>query len=159
MSEAKVKPVPDGMPTVTPHIVCANALEAIEFYKRAFGAEEEFRLTTPQGALMHAQIRIGGSPIMMAEEMPNWGCLGPKALKGSPVTLHLYVPDVDAAMARAAEAGAKVTMPAADMFWGDRYGQVEDPYGHRWSLATHVRDVSPEELQKAAQEAAEHGCG
>lgn len=155
MNENKVKPIPEGMPTLTPHIVCANALEAIEFYKRAFDAKEEFRLTTPQGALMHAMLRIGDSPIMMGEEMPEWQSLGPKTLKGTPVTLHLYVTDVDAAIARAAEAGAKVTMPPQEMFWGDRYGQVEDPYGHRWSLATHIRDVPPEELQKAA----EHGCG
>ena len=155
MAQTQVKPIPDGMPTLTPHIVCANALEAIEFYKRAFGAVEEFRLTTPQGQLMHAMLRIGNSPVMMAEEMPEWQSLGPKALKGTPVVLHLYVEDVDAAVARAVDAGAKVTMPVQEMFWGDRYGQLEDPYGHRWSVATHVRDVPPEELAKAA----EHGCG
>lgn len=155
MNASSVKPIPDGMPTLTPHIVCENAVDAIEFYERAFGAEEEFRLMTPQGVLMHAQLRIGGSPIMMAQENPAWNCMGPKSLKGTPVTLHLYVADVDAAIERAKQAGATVTMPPADMFWGDRYGQVEDPFGHRWSLATHIRDVPPEEIQKAA----EHGCG
>jgi uncharacterized glyoxalase superfamily protein PhnB len=104
---------------------------------------------------MHAAITIGGDTVMLVDEMPQWGALGPKALKGSPVTIHLYVEDVDAFVARAVTAGAKVTMPVADMFWGDRYGKIEDPFGHHWSVATHVRDVTPDEMQKAMQQMAQ----
>ena len=145
----KVKPIPDGMHTVTPHLVCAGASDAIEFYKKAFNAVEEGRLPGPQGKLMHAMIRIGDSAVMLVDEFPEWGSFGPKALKGSSVTIHLYVEDVDAAVARAVSAGAKITMPLEEMFWGDRYCQLEDPFGHHWSLATHVRDVSPDEMQEA----------
>jgi uncharacterized glyoxalase superfamily protein PhnB len=145
----KVKPIPDDMHRVTPHLVCAGAAKAIEFYKKAFGAVEEARLPGPDGRLMHAVIRIHGDAVMLVDEMPEWGALGPKSLKGSPVTLHLYVEDVDAFVKRAVDAGAKVTMPVDDMFWGDRYGKLEDPFGHHWSVATHVRDVSLEEAQKA----------
>ena len=143
------KPVPDGMHTVTPHLVCAGAADAIEFYKRAFNAVEEGRLPAPNGRIMHAMIRIEGSAVMLVDEMPEWGALGPKSLKGSPVTIHLYVEDVDAFVERAVAAGAKITMPVADQFWGDRYGQLEDPFGHRWSVGTHQRDVSVEEMQQA----------
>jgi uncharacterized glyoxalase superfamily protein PhnB len=146
MSTTNVKPVPEGMHTVTPHLVCAGAADAIEFYKKAFGAEEVMRLPGPDGKLGHATIRIGDSVIMLADEFPHWESYGPLALKGSPVTLHLAVPDVDKAFERALTAGARVRMPLADMFWGDRYGIVEDPFGHRWSMATHIRDVSPEEM-------------
>ncbi|MBE0619790.1 MAG: VOC family protein [Burkholderiales bacterium] len=146
-----VKPIPENMHSVTPHLVCAGAADAIEFYKKAFNAVEGGRLPGPQGKLMHAMIRIGGSAVMLVDEMPEWGSLGPKALKGSPVTIHLYVEDVDAVVARAVAAGAKITMPVADMFWGDRYGKLEDPFGHHWSVATHLRDVSPEEMQQAMQ--------
>src|SRR2546422_8561515 len=124
---------------------------ALPIYKKAFGATEKARLPGPDGRLMHAAVRIGDSTVMLVDEMPEWGALGPKALKGSPVTIHLYVDDVDAVVARAVKAGAKVTMPVADQFWGDRYGQLEDPFGHRWSVGTHVRDVSPQEMQKAMQ--------
>ena len=148
---SRVKPVPEGMHSVTPHLVCAGAAAAIEFYKKAFGAVEVTRLPGQQGKLMHASIRIGDSAVMLVDESPEWGMLGPKALKGSPVTIHLYVDDADAFVARAVKAGAKLTMPVADMFWGDRYGQLEDPFGHRWSVGTHVRDVSPQEMQKAMQ--------
>jgi PhnB protein len=144
-------PIPEGMHTVTPHLVCAGAGDAIDFYKKAFGATETSRMPGPGGKLMHASIRIGDSAVMLVDEMPEWGSLGPKALKGSPVVIHLYVDDVDAFTARAAAAGAKITMPVADMFWGDRYGQLEDPFGHRWSVATHVRDVSPADMQQAMQ--------
>jgi len=137
------------MHTVTPHLVCAGAVDAIEFYKKAFGAVEGGRLPGPNGRLMHAMIRIEGSAVMLVDEMPEWGALGPKSLKGSPVTIHLYVEDVDAFTARAVAAGAKVTMPVADMFCGDRYGKLEDPFGHHWSVGTHIRDVSPEEMQQA----------
>jgi uncharacterized glyoxalase superfamily protein PhnB len=147
----QVKPIPAGMRTVTPHLVCAGAAEAIEFYKRAFGAVEAARLPSPQGKLAHAMIRIGDSAVMLVDEFPEMGALSPTSLKGSPVTIHLYVEDVDATVARAVKAGAKVTMPVADMFWGDRYGQLVDPFGHRWSVGTHVRDVSMEEMRQAMQ--------
>jgi uncharacterized glyoxalase superfamily protein PhnB len=141
--------IPQGMHSVTPHLICAGAAKAIEFYKAAFGATEQARLPGPDGRLMHASVKIGDSQVMLADEMPEWGSLGPKSLKGSPVTIHLYVDDVDAFVERAVKAGAKVTMPVADQFWGDRYGKLEDPFGHHWSVATHVRDVSMEEAQKA----------
>jgi uncharacterized glyoxalase superfamily protein PhnB len=137
------------MSTVTPYLCIKNAAQAVEFYKKAFGAVETARLPGPQGKIMHAMLRIGDSALMLVDEMPEWGALGPKALKGSPVTIHLYVDDVDAFAARAVKAGAKITMPVEDMFWGDRYGKLEDPFGHHWSLATHLRDVSPEEMQQA----------
>lgn len=147
----QVKPIPEGMHSVTPHLVCAGAADAIEFYKKAFGAVEVARLPGPDGKLMHAMVRVGDSAIMLVDENPQYGMLGPKALKGSSVTIHLYVDDADACVARAVKAGAKVTMPLDDMFWGDRYGKLEDPFGHHWSVATHVRDVSREEMQKAMQ--------
>jgi uncharacterized glyoxalase superfamily protein PhnB len=145
----KVKPIPEGMHSVTPHLVCAGAAEAIEFYKKAFGAVEGARLPGPDGKLMHAMIRIGDSAVMLVDEMPQWGALGPKSLKGSPVTIHLYVEDVDAVVKRAVSLGARVTMPVDHMFWGDRYGKLEDPFGHHWSIGTHKRDVTPEEMQQA----------
>ncbi len=151
MASQSVNPIPEGMHTVTPHLICAGAGDAIDFYKKAFGATETSRMPGPGGKLIHASIRIGDSAVMLVDEMPEWGSLGPKVLKGSPVVIHLYVEDVDAFTARAVAAGAKVTMPVADMFWGDRYGQLEDPFGHRWSVATHVRDVSPADMQQAMQ--------
>ena len=149
MTTAKVKPIPDGMHSVTPHLICAGAADAIDFYKKAFNAIELSRLPGQSGKLLHGSIRIGDSTVMLSDEFPEMGGLGPKSLKGSPVTIHLYVEDVDAFAARATAAGAKITMPVADMFWGDRYGQFEDPFGHRWSVATHVRDVTPDEIQQA----------
>jgi PhnB protein len=143
MSKPITKPIPDGMHTVTPHLVCAGASDAIEFYKKAFDATETSRLPAPDGKLMHATIRIGDSTVMLVDEAPQHGMLGPKSLKGSPVIIHLYVNDADAVAARAAAAGAKITMPVSEVFWGDRYGQLEDPFGHRWSVATHVKDVTP----------------
>ncbi len=147
----QVKPVPEGMHTVTPHLVCAGAAEAIEFYKKAFGAVEMARLPGPQGKLAHAMIRIGDSVVMLVDEFPEMGALSPSSLKGSPVTIHLYVDNVDATVERAVKAGAKITMPVADQFWGDRYGQLVDPFGHRWSVGTHVRDVSMQEMRQAMQ--------
>jgi PhnB protein len=155
-SATRVKPVQDGMHTVTPHLICAGAADAIEFYKKAFNAVEMIRLPGPDGKLMHACIRIGDSAVMLVDESPKWGALGPKSLKGSPVTIHLAVEDVDAVVERAAAAGATIAMPVQDMFWGDRYGVLQDPFGHNWSVATHVRDLSPEEIQQAAQAAC---CG
>ncbi|MDR4495525.1 MAG: VOC family protein [Nitrospirales bacterium] len=155
MTTPQVKAVPDGMHTVTPHLICAGAEDAIEFYKKAFNAVELARLPDPQGKIIHAHIRIGDSAVMLVDEFPDWGGFGPKTLKGSPVTLHLYVEDVDAFVAQAVNAGAKVTMPLEDTFWGDRYGKLEDPFGHHWSVATHIRDISPEEIRQSAQKA----CG
>lgn len=144
-----VKAVPEGMSTVTPHLVCDGAAEAIEFYKKAFGAKEFMRLPGTDGRLMHACLGIGGSRVMLVDENPQWGALGPKAMKGTSVTIHLQVENADALFAQAIAAGATAILPVDEMFWGDRYGIVEDPFGHRWSLATHVRDLTPEEIAQA----------
>jgi len=149
MSNTSVQPIPAGMHSLTPHLVCDDAAAAMEFYKAAFGAVELVRLPGPNGKLMHGSVRIGDSTLMLVDEAPEWGTLGPKSLKGSPVTVHLYVIAVDVTVAQAVAAGAKVTMPVADMFWGDRYGMLEDPFGHRWSVATHVRDTTHEEMRQA----------
>jgi uncharacterized glyoxalase superfamily protein PhnB len=151
MSKSITKPIPDGMHTVTPHLVCAGASDAIEFYKKAFNAMETSRLPGPGGKLMHASIRIGDSTVMLVDEAPQHGMLGPTSLKGSPVIIHLYVDDADAFVARAAAAGAKITMPVSETFWGDRYGQLEDPFGHHWSVATHVKDVTPAQMREATE--------
>ena len=151
-TQLSVKPIPEGMHTVTPHLVCAGAAEAIEFYQKAFGATELSRVPGENGKLMHASVRIGDSVVMLNEEMPEWGAFGPKSLQGSAVTIHLYVENADAVFEQAVTAGARVTMPLDDMFWGDRYGKVEDPFGHQWSIGTHVRDVSREEMQKAMEQ-------
>jgi PhnB protein len=144
-----VKPVEEGMHTVTPHLVCANCAGAIEFYKKAFGAIEVMRSPMPDGKIGHAQLRIGDSPLFLADEFPDYGSHSPLSLKGSPVTIHLSVPNVDEIWNSAKAAGATVRMELADMFWGDRYGQLDDPFGHRWSMATHIRDVSPAEMEEA----------
>ncbi|MGE5387035.1 MAG: VOC family protein [Betaproteobacteria bacterium] len=149
-----VKAIPLDMHTVTPHLVCEGASKAIDFYVKAFGAVELARLPGPDGRLMHGMIRIGDSAVMLMDAYPEHGAPGPKGLKSSPVVLHIYSENVDAAFARAVEAGAKAIMSPADMFWGDRYGQLEDPFGHRWSIATHVRDVSREEMAAGASK----GC-
>jgi PhnB protein len=149
---AKVTPIPPGYHSVTPYISVTNANEAIEFYKRAFGAEEIMRMAGPGGKIMHAEIKVGDSPIMLSDEYPEMGVKAPITAGCTTATLMVYVPDVDASYVKAVEAGAKATMPIQDMFWGDRYGQVTDPYGHRWSLATHVEDVSMEEMERRQQE-------
>ncbi len=149
-----VKPIPDGFHTVTPHLVVKDAASAIEFYKRAFGADEVMRMPTPDGRkLLHAQIRIGDSTVMLVDEFPEWNSLGPASLGGTGVTIHLYVEDVDAFVERATGAGATVDMPVSDVFWGDRYGKLSDPFGHSWSIATHVADPTPEEMQAAMKQA------
>jgi uncharacterized glyoxalase superfamily protein PhnB len=156
-----VKAVPDGFHTVTPHLILKNGSAAIEFYKKAFGAKELFQMPGPDGRLMHAEIVIGDSIVMLADEFPEMGARGPQTLGGSTVTISLYVEDMDAVFNQALAAGAQVRMPPMDMFWGDRYGQVTDPFGHVWSLCTHKEDVSPEELAKRAQAAfagAPEGC-
>ncbi len=149
-----IKKIPEGMSTVTPHLVCKGAAEAIEFYKKAFGAVDLGRFSDGKSdKLIHALISIGDSKVMLVDEFPEWGFYGPPSLNGSPITIHLYVDDVDAFVDRAVQYGAKVTMQVQDMFWGDRYGKIEDPFGHLWSVATHIRDVTPEEMEKAAREA------
>jgi PhnB protein len=148
MSQTTVHPIPEGMHSLTPHLICAGAADAIGFYRRAFGATELRRLAGPDGKLMHAAVRIGDSTLMLVDESPEWKSFGPKTLKGTPVVLHLYVPNVDEVFAQAVAAGATARMPVTDMFWGDRYGQVEDPFGHLWSIATHTKDLTPEEIQK-----------
>ena len=147
---AKAKPIPDGYHTVTPYLTIRNAADALDFYKRAFGAEECFRVASPQGKVGHAEIRIGDSAIMLSDEFPEMGARGPENLGGSPVMIHLYVEDVDALVERAVGAGAKLERPVADQFYGDRGGMVIDPFGHKWWLATHQEDVPPEELKKRA---------
>jgi PhnB protein len=149
MSATQIKAVPEGMHTVTPHLICAGAADAIAFYKEAFNAVELTRLPGPNGKLLHASLRIGDSMVMLTDAFPDHGSFGPDAARNSPVAIHLQVADADAFAARAAAAGAKIKMPVAEMFWGDRYGQLEDPFGHRWSVGTHVRDVTHEEMQQA----------
>jgi uncharacterized glyoxalase superfamily protein PhnB len=157
MSES-VRPIPEGFHSVTPHLVCAGAAAAIDFYKQAFGAVELGRLPFGDGRVAHAEIRIGDSRIMLADDFPEHGSNGPQTLKGTPVYIHLYVNDADAAWEQAIAAGAKPVMPLADMFWGDRYGQVEDPFGHRWSIATHQREVTLEQMQIDMQNMMAQGC-
>ena len=149
---AQIEPVPRDMHTVTPHLVCDGAAAAIEFYKKAFNAVETARMQTPDGKIMHASVRIGDSNVMLVDEFPDYGSVGPKKLNGSPVTLHVYVPNVDQVFEQAVAAGATVKMPVADQFWGDRYGQVVDPFGHNWSIATHVKDMAPDEMVRAMDE-------
>lgn len=153
-----IKPIPDGWNTLTPHLICAGARDAIAFYKKAFGAVELNCLEGPNKKVMNAALRIGDSVVMLVDEVPEWKCFGPKTLKGSPVTLHLYVPDVDASFAQAVAAGATATMPVTDTFWGDRYGQVQDPFGHNWSIATHQRDLSDAQIREGMIKMGP-GCG
>jgi PhnB protein len=153
----KVKPIPEGYGAVTPYLIVDGAARAIEFYKQAFGAEETFRMEAPGGRVGHAEIKIGDSHVMLADEHPEMGARGPRTIGGSPISLVLYVEDVDATVGRAVEAGAKLTRPVANQFYGDRTGGVEDPFGHAWYVATHVEDVSEEEMKKRA--AAAHGGG
>jgi len=140
-------------PRLSPHLVCDGAADAIEFYKKAFGAEEVMRLPGPNGRLMHASVMINGAMVLLVDEMPEYGVLGPAKLGGTAVTLHLVVPDVDAAFDRAVEAGATPTMAVADQFWGDRYGVLKDPFGHSWSIATPKPDAprTEAELKEAAK--------
>jgi PhnB protein len=146
------KSTPAGYHSVTPSIIVPDAAQAIDFYTRAFGAEEVNRMPAPDGSIMHAEIRIGDSIIMLGEENEQWGTKSPLSTNGNPGSLHIYVADADAAFARAVGAGATVRYPLEDVFWGDRYGKVADPFGHEWGIATHVKDLSPEEMQQAANE-------
>jgi PhnB protein len=148
-----VKPIPDGYHTVTPYLVISGAAKAIEFYKQAFGAEELFRMADPSGKVGHAEIKIGDSIIMLADEHPEMGYKGPKSYGGSPVGIMLYVRDVDAVAAKTVAAGATVTRPVQDQFYGDRSGTFTDPFGHVWTVATHKEDLSPDEIARRAKEA------
>lgn len=152
-----VKPIPDGYHTATPYLVVKGAADAIEFYKRAFDATELFRVPGPDGAVMHAEIKIGDSIIMLADEFPQMNALSPKTIGGSPVSLMLYLPNVDEVFARTIAAGAKELRPLQNQFYGDRSGTVEDPFGHKWTISTHVEDVSPEELQRRMAAMKPHG--
>lgn len=154
-----VSPIPCGFHSVTPHLVVKGAGAAIDFYKQAFGAEELFRMPGPDGqSVMHAEIKIGDSVVMLADEWPGMETQAPSSLKGTTVVIGLYVRDTDAAFNQAVAAGASPLMPPADMFWGDRYAKVQDPFGHSWSIATHKEDVPPDEMAKRAA-AAFGGCG
>jgi len=154
----KVNPIPEGYHSVTPYIVVEGAARAIEFYKQAFGATEVFSMDGPDGRVAHAEIKIGDSHVMLGDESPEMGARGPQSYGGSPVSLMLYVEDVDATVGRASEAGATLKRPVADQLYGDRTGGVTDPFGHFWYVATHVEDVPPEELQKRAAAAHQGGA-
>jgi uncharacterized glyoxalase superfamily protein PhnB len=146
----QVQAIPKGYHAVTPSLVVAGAARAIDFYKKAFGAEEIMRFPGPDGSLMHAEIRIGDSVIMMGDEMPEMGARGPRLIGGTPVSFFIYTDKVDAAWKRALDAGAKEIMPLIDQFWGDRSGCLEDPFGHHWWLSQHVQDLTPEQIKKNA---------
>jgi PhnB protein len=147
------QPIPDGMHSITPHLVCKDAAAAMDFYVRAFGGSKEFSLPGPDGRIIHGCVRIGDSRIFLVDEFPEMGARGPISLGGTAVTLHHQVIDVDASMARAVAAGATLVKAAEDMFWGDRYGVVVDPFGHQWSLATHKVDLTPQQIVQAMHQA------
>ncbi len=149
----EVKAVPPGFHTLTPHLIVRNADKALEFYKNALGAEVLHVARMPDGKVMHAALRIGDSMLMLNDEFPEFGGLSPLSIGGTGVTVHIYTENVDAAFNRAVSAGAEVKIPLMDQFWGDRYGMVVDPFGHKWSIATHVKDMSQEEMQRAQEEA------
>jgi len=148
-----VRAIPQGYHTITPSLTIRDAARAIEFYQRAFGAEVRGIAKTDDGKILHAEIRIGDSIVMINDEFPEFGALSPQSTGGTGVTLHIYLENVDAAFSRALSAGASVKMPLMDAFWGDRYGKLGDPFGHSWSMATHILDLSPEEMRKAQDEA------
>jgi PhnB protein len=146
-----VKPTPEGYHTATPYLIVQGAARAIDFYKRTFGAIDLLRMDGPEGKLIHAEIKIGDSPIMLADEFPEFGFLSPKTLGGTPVSMLVYVPDVDAAFARALDGGATELRPVSDQYYGDRNGTLRDPFGHMWTIATHIEDVAPDELERRHQ--------
>jgi len=149
----QVRPIPEGYHTVTPYLICDRAADAIEFYKQAFGAEEVVKMPGPNGKVMHAEIKIGDSFIMLADENPEAGAKSAKTYGGSPIGILLYVENCDAVVGAAVSAGAKITRPLKDEFYGDRAATVVDPFGHTWNVHTHIKDVSPEEMKKAMQAA------
>ena len=148
-----VQAVPKGYHSITPFMTVRDAAHAIEFYKQAFGAKEKGIMKGPEGKVMHAELVIGDSTIMLADEFPEFGSLSPQSIGGSGTGLHIYIEDVDSAFDRAVKAGATVEMPVDDMFWGDRYGKLRDPFGHKWSIGTHKADLSMEEMKKGMDEA------
>jgi len=148
-----VKPIPEGYQSVSPVLTVDGAAEAIEFYKRAFGAKERFRMAGPEGSIGHAEIEVGDSVVMLSDPFPHSTVKPPRELGGTSVGLFVYVEDVDAAFEQAVNEGATVTMALEDMFWGDRFGTVTDPYGHSWSFATHIEDVPPEEMEERSKQA------
>lgn len=150
---ATVKPIPDGYDAAIPYLSCTNATSALEFYRKAFGATELMRMAAPDGSIGHAEIKIGNAIVMLADEHPEMGFRSPQSFGGSPVGIHVYVPDVDALARQAVAAGATVERPVADQFYGDRAVTLADPFGHRWFFATHVEDVAPEELRRRAEAA------
>ncbi|MCB9880514.1 MAG: VOC family protein [Planctomycetes bacterium] len=145
-----VRPVPEGFNTVNCYLIVPSAREAMDFYAKAFGAEPTVCMDAPGGAVMHAELRLGNSTFMLTDANPQWNKKSPSDLGGSPIAMHVYVEDADAIFSRAVEAGCKPIFPLADQFWGDRFGQVEDPYGHTWGIATHIEDVPPDEMSKRA---------
>jgi uncharacterized glyoxalase superfamily protein PhnB len=150
-----VKPIPEGHHTLTPFLTVRDAVRAIEFYKQAFGAQERGIMKGPDGKVMHAELKIGDSIIMLSDEFPDYGALSPLSNGGAGMGLHIYVDGVDAAFDRAVKAGAQVEMPVTDQFWGDRYGKLKDPFGHKWSIATHTKDMSADEMKRGMDEAME----
>ena len=146
-----VKPIPDGYHTATPYLIVKGAASALDFYKKALGATEIMRFPGPDGSVMHAEIQIGNSILMLADENPAMGARGPKTLGGSPISIMLYVEDADASFNKAVAAGAKVVRPLMDQFYDDRSGIVDDPFGHAWSISTHKEDVPPDEMKKRAE--------
>jgi PhnB protein len=149
----KVNPIPAGYPRVTPYLSVDGASAAIDFYRSVFGATERMRMAAPGGRIGHAELQIGDSVIMLSDEYPEMDVRGPKSVGGTPVSLNVYVEDVDAVFGRAVEAGAKPLRPVENQFYGDRSGQFEDPFGHRWSVASHVEEVAPDEMQRRASQA------
>lgn len=148
-----VKPIPEGYHTLTPFLTVRDAVRAIEFYKEAFGAKERGVMKGPDGKVMHAELMIGDSIIMLSDEFPEYGALSPQSSGGAGMGLHIYVDGVDAAFDRAVKAGAQIEMPVTDQFWGDRYGKLKDPFGHKWSIATHTKDMSGDEMKRSMDEA------
>lgn len=149
------QPIPKGFRTITPHLICRDAKKAIDFYQRAFGAETVRSHYMPDGSVMHAELKIGDSIVMLGEEFPDWNVLSPLSLGNTSVIVHIFTADVDSAYQKAVNAGCTPSMPVMDQFWGDRYGQVTDPFGHRWSIATHIEDVPEEEMETRGRVAME----
>jgi uncharacterized glyoxalase superfamily protein PhnB len=147
----QVKAIPEGYHTLTPNLIVDGGAKAIDFYKKALGATELFRMPSPDGRIMHAELQLGDSKFMLCDEMPDMDARGPKAYHGTPVGFYVYVDNVDQAWKRAIDAGAKQVSPVTDMFWGDRTGRLEDPFGHRWTLSQHVKDPTPEEMEKGQE--------
>lgn len=152
-AKKRVAPIPAGYYTLTPYLVCRGAAKAIDFYKKAFDAKEKLRMPMPDGSIAHAELKIGNSIVMMGDEMPAMGATAPETIGGTATGIFIYTKDVDKAFAKAIAAGAKADQPPTDMFWGDRYAKLTDPFGHKWSMATHIEDLSPKEMAKRGQAA------